>query len=221
MRRPTIRVVTGALTIMALLLPGRLVPTSAGADVVAGCPKRANSVCPMQDNVSVNAEVGALVEGRTAERTVWARVRWNPLGILVGPEESYQITWSEEQTWCDCTIPSSPAGYTSYDAIRRYGASRWAFNSFFEFRRRVAAANWFALVCGVNDRSESYRAVEPPKVWSTLSGEAWDNSIGWKTGQLGCFANDIGPKPFYLLFRDFYENNSGSIRITVTRVRPE
>lgn len=90
--------------------------------------------------------------------------------------------------WIDKKYESGPDGYVSPNLLMKLG----------EFRRRVPKARWFALI-GALDADESTQFVigarttyEPPR-----------------TGELTCFANDWQSK---------YENNSGSVTLSVKRL---
>lgn len=143
-----------------------------------------------------NLAMGELEVGQTVRRIVWARPKWNHLGIHVVADQEYAFTASG--TWWDCGILARPSGYTS-DEVVHQGASRYAFNGLTESWRRLPSANWFALVCGVDDDPSTYFAVG-----------AGTRRQAPASGMLGCFANDLTL---------FYGNNSGAVMLSVTRTR--
>ena len=78
-----------------------------------------------------------------------------------------------------------------------YPSPKWYFR-LFEWCRRLPSANWFALCGQVPGESRPF-----------LIGSQAERTMG-VTGELSCFANDL---------RIMYANNSGSIDLTVTRLR--
>ncbi len=90
-------------------------------------------------------------------------------------------------TWYDAQIECGPDGYVS---------PNWLFRLAERFRRRPND-RWFALIGALNeDESETF-----------LIGSAATLTVA-KDAMLGCYANDI---PW------MYFNNSGSVKLTVTR----
>jgi hypothetical protein len=91
-------------------------------------------------------------------------------------------------TWYDASISCRADGYLSRSAGFRL-TERW---------RRCPPGNWFALI-GVIGRDEST---------SFIIGERKEVTTA-KGGVLHCYANDL---PF------MYGNNSGCVKLTVTRI---
>ena len=117
---------------------------------------------------------------------------WNRTGIRVEAGAVYDI--EADGAWNDASIPSGPDGYSS----NQVAFFKVPFFRLAESRRRLPSANWFALI-GAIDTDESTQFV--------IGG----GKLGYrpqKSGELTCFANDLRSK---------YDNNSGEIRLTVTR----
>ena len=199
MTRTRLRSLIARLALVAPILLGPSIRATSAADApgTPSCPSK--NVTPSSND---NPDAGDLPVTGSTERVVWSHLRWNSLGIRVITGQSYQFTSDKNQIWCDATIPSSPAGYTSDHARTERKASRLAFNSATESLRRLSSANWFALTCGIDDNAATYFVVGTGTLWRSPAN-----------GILGCFANDIGNK----LIRDFYQNNTGFIALTVKR----
>jgi len=91
--------------------------------------------------------------------------------------------------WYDANIPSGPAGYASPNSILRL----------LEWLRRVPSANWFALIGAIGqDMSLAF------VIGENAETDAHEDGI------LHCFANDLAM---------MYWNNTGWVKLTVTRIR--
>jgi hypothetical protein len=123
-----------------------------------------------------------------------ARQVWNATGLEVCRGEENSLSASGE--WWDAKIKATPRGYSTADA------PFWVrpFLSRFEGRRRLPHANWFVLA-GALDEDERTAFV------IGVGAGPWQPET---KGELKCFANDV---------RSAYWNNSGSVTLTVTRIK--
>jgi hypothetical protein len=126
--------------------------------------------------------------GQSKSTVVDAAQLWNSSGVLLEPNNVYDITVEGDQKWSDWYILTDGDGY-SREALRPW-----------EFLRRVPDQNWFKLI-GTIGRVET----APIALGKTL----WNFSPS-TPGELFCFANDI---------RWAYWNNSGALRVAITRIR--
>jgi hypothetical protein len=90
-------------------------------------------------------------------------------------------------TWRDCNIPAGPCGYESKNFILR----------FTERRRRAPHAKCFALIGSIGRNYDTQFLIGCSREYQVL-----------RSGRLFCFANDV---------RIAYLNNSGEVKLTVTR----
>jgi len=117
---------------------------------------------------------------------------WNDAGIVVARGEEYEIYVRPDQKWFDKGIENTPDGTPSQNLIMRL----------FEGRRRKPDALWFALIAaiGQSDKPDSM----------TVIGGGTKTFRPQMDGELYFFAND---------HRRYYDNNEGSITLTVKRTR--
>ncbi len=108
----------------------------------------------------------------------------------VDVEEGATYQLTADGVWCDRRIRCGPDGY---------GSPTWLFRSVERWRRHPAAA-WFALVGSVDGARRTRFVIG--------RGIAWTAPVA---GELHCFANDLPGMRF---------NNSGQVRLTVTRSDP-
>ncbi|MBE1284557.1 MAG: DUF2235 domain-containing protein [Rhodobacteraceae bacterium] len=150
---------------------------------------------------------------------VHARECWNPSGVFVKAGEEYEITATGE--WLDASIKAGPKG--AYDSVRfAYAAAglaetyRWilrkiprtktADNS---WSRRHASAPWFSLVGvvangrGVSAGQDQLQHHQPVEIGSHKRLRPL------RDGYLYFYANDVWAS---------YDNNSGSLRVSIKRV---
>ncbi len=152
---------------------------------------------PAAESEEPAAPPAELAVGQTSDDiVVCARERWNETGFRVVEGQLYRLgAWGE---WRDRDIVAGPEGYTTEQALAR-GATALVFNPLTEALRRVPEENWFALVCMIDHETDTLVVVAGERTW-----------VAPATGLLGCFANDIFP---------MYFNNSGFVRLRVTRTR--
>ncbi|MEM7561194.1 MAG: hypothetical protein AAF394_18880 [Planctomycetota bacterium] len=122
---------------------------------------------------------------------------WNRTGIELEAGAHYQFQVSACDTWQDASIVCSAGGWTRNDVrpiLRPLVKAA-------EKKRRMPSANWFELI-GVQAGSscQMFRI--------GCRGAGWTYSPT-EDGEFVAFANDLKNK---------YGNNSGSLRLTVTRV---
>lgn len=123
--------------------------------------------------------------------------QWNRTGIMLEAGAHYQFQVSACDTWKDASIVCSASGWTSKDVRPILRPLVMAA----EKKRRMPSANWFELI-GVQDGASC-------KMFRIgCRGAGWTYSPT-KNGEFVAFANDLTSK---------YGNNSGSLRLTVTRV---
>ena len=147
---------------------------------------------------STTAESGLrLGVGESATFRVAARAPYNSAGVCLERGAHYQFTVAPCDTWQDAKIVCGPDGWTR-DAVRLIlrPLVRAA-----EPRRRCAEANWFELVGSLGCDGCAYFRIG-------CRGEGWTYSP-CRDGPLYAFANDAPRR---------YDNNSGSLLVTVTRV---
>ena len=139
--------------------------------------------------------------GESLKLRIDSRPKWNVTPLRVQAGEIYRF--EAAGVWYDASIRSGPQGYPSPNLIFRI----------LQRLRRTSGANWFALVCMI-DRDTSTRF---DFTRGTVSGSGQQQIVSveqtmTKDGFLTCYANDL---PFT------YGNNSGSVRLKITRVQPQ
>lgn len=124
-------------------------------------------------------------------RTVPADNPWYQTGLMLRKGAVYRFeVLPKEQTWIDAKL-------APFTADGRTMAHLFLLKPFF----RMPMVKWFALLGSIGkDRSTYFRI-----------GTFKDDFRPEKDGELVCFANDV-------LGFGRYENNSGSITLTITRI---
>lgn len=117
-----------------------------------------------------------------------SRLRWNSTGIQVAPGESYRIQASSD-LWYDAGIPADANGQSGNFFQRPF---KWLI--------RCKQAQWFQLV-GALGHSDNQLFALGMDAQLTVSAGA--------NAELTLFANDVS---------FMYCNNSGSIRVSITRI---
>jgi hypothetical protein len=133
-------------------------------------------------------QLNPLKSGQSKSFVVDSAKLWNRSGIALERGRVYDVNVEADQTWKDSYISTDADGYTR-EALRP-----------FEFLRRVPDQNWLKLI-GAIGRDENS---------PIIIGSAMTNFSPSKSGELLCFANDVGW---------MYWNNRGSLRVTVTRTK--
>lgn len=165
-----------------------------------------------------------LAQGDRVERDVFARMRWNDLGVYL-EAGSYEFTATGE--WLDARIKSGPAGtrdgnFQPGEVVHALG-SAWGRvekawkkatghdRADFWFTRRVEEYPWFALVGAVandagGDNPSNDGSPSPHAHFLIGSGTSLDVTA---PGYLYAFGNDAW---------SMYGNNRGSVRLVIRRV---
>jgi hypothetical protein len=110
--------------------------------------------------------------------------------------ETYQFNISDEQQWQDANIVCDANGWSS-DELPWF---KEIVVEHLEKLRRVPDANWFELCGSLNDNEEYFRIGK--------GGESHQYTAT-NDAELYTFANDLISK---------YNNNEGSLLVTVTRI---
>lgn len=135
--------------------------------------------------------------GESVSVEIHSACTWNRTGVLLEVGAHYQFLVSACDTWKDASIDCSANGWTVKDLrpiLRPMVKAA-------EKKRRMPSANWFELI-GVQDGT-------PCRMFRIgCRGVGWTYSPT-EDGEFVAFANDLKSK---------YGNNSGSLRLTVTRV---
>jgi hypothetical protein len=141
-----------------------------------------------------------------------SRLWFDFTGILVAQGAEYQFQPTAGDRWKDKTIECDASGWPDHEDHARSFIDRFKdgiFTSpFAGMTRRVPAANWFEMVATVGTDGK----VAVPVGHSQFTANPWKCPA---TGPLYFFANDAKLSAFG---HDFYQNNSGTIHVTVKRV---
>jgi hypothetical protein len=125
---------------------------------------------------------------------VLAEWKYNWSGVQLRAGASYSFSVPAGDTWDDASITCGPAGWTT-DQLPWY---KETFVKLFESRRRLPDANWFALIGALGDEDAELFLIGDQAAPYTAPHDA----------DLYLFANDLPTK---------YENNEGSLMVTITR----
>lgn len=163
-----------------------------------------------------------LAAGEQAVVDVFAREPWNQTGLYF--EQGGRYEFAATGQWLDRDIPSGPDGKGDGDfhagEIVRFAATLWgkaetAFrkltdNELADFKgtRRREDMPWFALV-GVIANGGNPRADGTPEPHETFEIGAGGTHTAAKAGYFYAYANDAW---------HFYDNNRGSVSLTVKRL---
>jgi hypothetical protein len=135
-----------------------------------------------------------LAVGQSASFPVRAADRYNWSGVRLQKGARYRVEVQGDQRWTDGGITCDADGWTS-DVLPLF---RRDLVRHFERERRVADANWFALIAAVDDEETNLVKVG-------RRGEL----TAPRDGNLYAFANDLKTR---------YGNNEGQVIATVERV---
>lgn len=173
-----------------------------------------------------------LKKGQTSESlTIYARNPWNETGLFL--EKGVTYRFEAEGEWLDKNIPCGPAGTAdgkfSPGELVHVASSLWgkvenAVNAFkekpgvnFAGTKRHEDMPWFALIGAIANDGPKH-GVNPAADGSPyphqtfLIGENAEITVGdTEEGYFYAYANDAW---------NFYDNNRGSVRLTVTRISP-
>lgn len=139
----------------------------------------------------------ALQIGESVSIEIFSVCPWNRTGVVLEAGAHYQFQVLACDTWKDASIVCSADGWNRKDIrpILR------PLVKVAEKKRRMPNANWFELI-GAQDEASC------PMFRIGCRGAGWTYSPT-KDGKFVAFANDLESK---------YSNNTGSLRLTVTRV---
>jgi len=135
-----------------------------------------------------------LAIGESHECEVLAKHKYNWSGVHVLKGGSYTCTVADGDTWKDGGMECGPAGWKTKE-LPWY---KEGVVDFAERFRRVEKANWFALIGALGDEDDELIVIGDEKKPFVVKEDA----------DLYLFANDMPSK---------YENNDGSLIVTVTR----
>jgi len=146
------------------------------------------------DEIHPSAQPIELAVGESHQCEVLARHKYNWSGVRLLKGASYTCTVVDGDTWKDGGMECGPGGWQS-DELPWY---KEGIVDFAERFRRVEEANWFALVGALGDEDDNLIVI----------GDANEPFVVKKDADFYMFANDMPSK---------YENNDGSLIVTVTR----
>jgi hypothetical protein len=147
-----------------------------------------------EDEIDPSAQPLDLAVGASHSCEVLAEWKYNWSGVQLRAGASYSFSVPAGDTWDDASITCGPAGWTT-DQLPWY---KETFVKLFESRRRLPDANWFALIGALGDEDAELFLIGDQAAPYTAPHDA----------DLYLFANDLPTK---------YENNEGSLMVTITR----
>ena len=150
------------------------------------------------DEVDPTAQPKELAVGQSHQCDVLAKPKYNWSGVRLIETASYTVTVEQDDTWEDASIKCGPEGWET-DDLPWY---KEGLVKLMEQYRRLPDANWFALVgaWGDEDGEEGNNLF--------LIGDSKKAFIAKQDADLYLFANDMPSK---------YDNNEGSLLVTITR----
>lgn len=148
------------------------------------------------DPIHPTALPKTLAVGEQASFPVRAAYKYNWTGVRLQAGGQYRFDIAENQKWMDGGITCGPDGWRSED-LPWYKESivKW-----FDDNKRCRDANWFELIGSVDDEGDTFFRI----------GTGGQDRVFQATrdADLYAFANDLDAK---------YDNNEGSLTVTVTR----
>jgi len=164
--------------------------------------------CASEDGIAERVDVGEgtsalrvaapsrmLAMGESTTVRVDSPEYWNHTGVRLEAGATYRFATARTDAWIDWFIRTDAGGFTIEEAPF-FARAKMRQE---EGNLRIVGANWFALSAALD--AEDARAF----VIGSSSTKTMDAS-----GELTAFANDV---PGY------YDNNSGSVWLTITRLR--
>jgi hypothetical protein len=133
--------------------------------------------------------------GESHQCEVRASTKFNWSGVLLEKDASYACQVPEGDTWSDDEIECGPSGWCSNELP-------WYEEGVVEFAeqiRRKQDSPWFALIGALDDEDDNLIHI----------GNEAAPFVASKAADLYLFANDMPTK---------YRNNTGSLKVTITRV---
>ncbi len=156
------------------------------------------------------AKITEMSLGETRHIRCFSRVPFNPSGIMLKKDHTYQFSVDPGQMWEDEDITVNADGWRTEDhakGIKEIGLE------FSERLRRAKKQNWFKLIGSIGDIDDKAGTKKKKRTWFAI-GTQLDNFQAKYEGELFTYANDL--KQYGLL--DLYSNNRGWVDIQVTRV---
>lgn len=127
--------------------------------------------------------------------TVYSALRYNWTGLQLESGASYRFEVPAGDTWQDADIECGPDGWST----EQLPWMKETFVEFFEPMRRCPEANWFELIGSYGDDDNSLFRI----------GSGASPHTATRDTELYLFANDLPAK---------YDNNHGSLEVTITRI---
>lgn len=149
------------------------------------------------DEFHPSAKPKRLEVGESHSFKVLARLKYNWSGVKLIQGETYEFQIAEGDTWLDKKIECGPTGWTS-DQLPWF---KEPIVAGFEKNRRLPEANWFELIGALGD--------EDDVLFRIKNGGPENRYVAEIEADLYAFANDLQSK---------YDNNSGWLDVTVTRI---
>lgn len=146
------------------------------------------------DSIHPTALPKKLEVGDSYTCKVFAAKRFNWSGVMVEKGGEYSFTIPEGSIWKDASLQCGPSGWAT-EELPWYKES---IVHMFENFRRYENANWFALIGALEDEDDNLFFIGNGEKTYTAPAD----------GNLYLFANDMLSK---------YDNNEGSLRVTITR----
>lgn len=183
---------------------------------------------PPISHAPYRATVGSLAVNKSVEFTIYALRPWNETGLYL--EKGHEYEFSATGEWLDRDVSCGPGGthdgkFQPAEALHliasAVGEMEAMFKKFtrnkeanFKFTKRHERLNgkrvpWFSLVGAVANGGRANDDGEPSEHETFLIGESCVHSPV-ASGYFYAYANDAW---------NFYENNRGSVRLTVKRVK--
>jgi hypothetical protein len=150
------------------------------------------------DSVHPSAQPIELAVGESHQCEVLAKPKYNWTAVRLVAGASYTYSVDDGDTWSDASIDCGPDGWIS-DDLPWY---KEGVVQFMERYRRLPDANWFALVGAYGDEDGK----EGNNLF--LIGNSKKAIVAKQDADLYLFANDMPSK---------YDNNDGSLMVTITR----
>ena len=173
----------------------RFSPIAENADLQTD-PRRKIWVNDAIHTSAVPVELGI---GQSHECEVLAKLKYNWSGVQMSKDARYTFSVTDGDTWADASILCGPAGWVSEDLPwYKEGVVK-----LMERYRRLPDANWFALVGAWGDEDGE----DGDNLF--LIGDSGNEFVAKYSIDLYLFANDMTSK---------YDNNDGSLMVTITRV---
>lgn len=147
-----------------------------------------------KDEIHPSAQPKALAVDESHQCEVLACHKYNWSGVRLLKGASYTCTVADGDTWKDGGMECGPGGWET----RELPWYKEGVVDFAERFRRAKAANWFALIGAHGDEDDDLIEI----------GDKKEVFAARKDADLYLFANDMPSK---------YENNDGSLIVTVTR----